>query len=173
MEFGKKLRELRRQRHLSQEKLSEQIHVSRQAISKWEQGSTRPDTDNIIVLSQFFQVPVEYFLTDDDMSRQDPYSNQLYNKGEKIFSRSRIICFIVGILAEISAIIGAYFLQYQEKQVYDSFFAHPLDYLLVSPLKIVVVIGGGMILYAIYPLLVKVCHLVVTFYSLAGKNSKL
>lgn len=38
MEFGEKLKQLRKANHLSQEKLSERIHVSRQAISKWEQG---------------------------------------------------------------------------------------------------------------------------------------
>ena len=38
MTFGEKLQKLRRESALSQEKLAEQLHVSRQAISKWELG---------------------------------------------------------------------------------------------------------------------------------------
>lgn len=47
MTFGEKLQKLRRDSGLSQEKLAEQLHVSRQAVSKWELGTAAPDTDNI------------------------------------------------------------------------------------------------------------------------------
>ena len=62
MTFGEKLQKLRRESALSQEKLAEQLHVSRQAISKWELGTAAPDTDNIVRLSKFFQVPLEYLV---------------------------------------------------------------------------------------------------------------
>ncbi len=38
MGFGENLRQLRRERRLSQEELAERLKVSRQAVSKWEQG---------------------------------------------------------------------------------------------------------------------------------------
>ncbi|MBS6341463.1 MAG: helix-turn-helix transcriptional regulator [Eubacterium limosum] len=38
MGFGENLRQLRRERRLSQEELAERLMVSRQAVSKWEQG---------------------------------------------------------------------------------------------------------------------------------------
>lgn len=65
MTFGDKLQKLRKENHMSQESLAEQIHVSRQAISKWEQGTAMPDTDNIVILSKYFQVPIEYLLFDE------------------------------------------------------------------------------------------------------------
>lgn len=65
MTFGEKLQKLRRESALSQEKLAEQLHVSRQAISKWELGTAAPDTDNIVRLSKFFQVPLEYLMLED------------------------------------------------------------------------------------------------------------
>ena len=65
MTFGEKLQKLRRESGLSQEKLAEQLHVSRQAISKWELGTAAPDTDNIVRLSKFFQVPLEYLMLED------------------------------------------------------------------------------------------------------------
>lgn len=41
MTFGEKLQKLRRESALSQEKLAEQLHVSRQAISKWSWARRR------------------------------------------------------------------------------------------------------------------------------------
>lgn len=40
MEFGEKLRTLRREKGLSQEELAAMVGVSRQALSKWEAGSS-------------------------------------------------------------------------------------------------------------------------------------
>lgn len=65
MEFGKKIQFLRKENRMSQERLAEKINVSRQAVSKWEQGISVPDTDNIVQLSKFFQVPIEYLLIDE------------------------------------------------------------------------------------------------------------
>ena len=42
MEFHEKLQELRKQKNLTQEELSEILFVSRTAISKWESGRTQP-----------------------------------------------------------------------------------------------------------------------------------
>ena len=45
MTFGEKLKFLRKQKGFSQERLSQQLTVSRQAISKWELGESLPDTE--------------------------------------------------------------------------------------------------------------------------------
>ncbi len=64
MEFSEKIRTLRINRGLSQEKLAEQFDVSRQTISKWEAGTTLPEVDKLIALSDFFQVTIDYLLRD-------------------------------------------------------------------------------------------------------------
>ena len=43
MNLGKKLFELRKSKHLSQEQVAEQLHVTRQTVSNWELGETTPD----------------------------------------------------------------------------------------------------------------------------------
>ncbi len=58
---------LRRKRGLSQEALAEAIGVSRQAVSKWETGSSTPELDKLKALSTFFGVTVDE-LTSDDVS---------------------------------------------------------------------------------------------------------
>lgn len=55
---------LRKSRGLSQEALAEQLGVSRQAVSRWEQGSAQPDAGNLFQLSRLFQVSADYLLDD-------------------------------------------------------------------------------------------------------------
>lgn len=50
---------LRRQRGLSQEQLAEALNVSRQAISKWENGAAVPELDKLESLSSFFGVTLD------------------------------------------------------------------------------------------------------------------
>lgn len=64
MKLPKKIVTLRKARGLSQEALAEQLGVSRQAISRWEQGSAQPDAGNLFQLSRLFQVSADYLLDD-------------------------------------------------------------------------------------------------------------
>lgn len=51
MKFAEKLSNLRMQKGYSQEALAEKLYVSRQAVSKWEVGTTLPETDKLIAIS--------------------------------------------------------------------------------------------------------------------------
>ncbi len=62
MNFAEKLSKLRIQKGYSQEALAEKLYVSRQAVSKWEVGSTLPETDKLIAISNFFNVSIDYLL---------------------------------------------------------------------------------------------------------------
>lgn len=64
MNFAEKLSDLRAQSGYSQEALAEKIYVSRQAVSKWETGTTLPETDKLIAISDFFHVSIDYLLKD-------------------------------------------------------------------------------------------------------------
>ena len=61
-----KLVQLRKKNGLSQLELAEKLNVSRQAISKWEVGSTIPSTDNIKKLSNMYHVPLSYLMHDSE-----------------------------------------------------------------------------------------------------------
>lgn len=64
MTMGQKIQFLRRQRGWSQEMLANQLSVSRQALSKWELGTSLPDTVNVRNLSRLFAVSADYLLDD-------------------------------------------------------------------------------------------------------------
>lgn len=64
MNFAEKILNLRTEYGYSQETLAEKLNVSRQAVSKWESGTTLPETDKVITLSNFFGVSTDYLLKD-------------------------------------------------------------------------------------------------------------
>ena len=56
------LLELRAQKGLTQEELAEKIYVTRQAVSRWENGDTVPNTETLKVLSKFYGVSINTLL---------------------------------------------------------------------------------------------------------------
>ncbi len=63
--FADNLKKIRKEHNLSQEELSEEIGVSRQAISKWESGAAYPEMDKIILLCDKFNVNIDDLLHKD------------------------------------------------------------------------------------------------------------
>lgn len=59
MQLNEKLILLRKQKGLSQIELAEKINVSRQAISKWETGVSLPSTENLILISNLYDIPLD------------------------------------------------------------------------------------------------------------------
>ena len=64
MKIGEKILNLRKARGWSQEELAEHIGVSRQAVSRWESDSAKPDADKIIAICDLFGVSADYLLRD-------------------------------------------------------------------------------------------------------------
>lgn len=62
MDFQERLYRLRRERGMSQEELGHALGVSRQAVQKWEAGTSRPDLDNLTALAQCFSVSLDYLV---------------------------------------------------------------------------------------------------------------
>ncbi len=65
MNFAEKLKTLRKQKALSQEQLAEKIHVSRQAITKWECGTGLPDIANLIAISSLFNESLDSLVSEE------------------------------------------------------------------------------------------------------------
>lgn len=58
--IGNRLFELRKKQGITQEKLAEQLNVSRQSVSNWELDKSLPDTDKLFVLAQIYDVSLDY-----------------------------------------------------------------------------------------------------------------
>ena len=66
MNFGEKLKSLRIKNQYSQETLAEMINVSRQAVTKWENGNGMPDIENLKLIADIFDVTIDSLVRDEE-----------------------------------------------------------------------------------------------------------
>lgn len=71
MALSEKLYTLRKKSGLSQEQLADRLNVSRQAISKWESGSSTPESDKLIAISRYFNVSLDHLMKEDGDGPED------------------------------------------------------------------------------------------------------
>lgn len=57
-----KLKQLRKEKNLSQVEMANILNVHQTAVSQWEQGRTTPDMQTLIKIADYFQVTVDYLL---------------------------------------------------------------------------------------------------------------
>lgn len=70
MDFNNKLFTLRKQKGFSQEELANRLNVSRQTISKWEVGESTPDLENLVAISELFEVSLDELVLDKEKEVQ-------------------------------------------------------------------------------------------------------
>lgn len=66
MEIGKKLKDARLHSGLTQEKVAEELNVSRQTISNWENEKSYPDIISVIGLSNLYSISLDDLLKGDE-----------------------------------------------------------------------------------------------------------
>ena len=64
--FGSRIKSLRISYNFSQVQLAQQLSVSKQTVSNWENGYIQPSIDILIRIAQFFSVSTDYLLGLDD-----------------------------------------------------------------------------------------------------------
>ncbi len=72
MELRERLAQLRKERGLTQAALAESLRVSRQAVSRWEVGTSIPTSDNLIALSGLYGISVDELIGKRETETADP-----------------------------------------------------------------------------------------------------
>lgn len=110
MKFEEKLYQLRKEANLSQEQLADMLHVSRQAVGKWESGSALPDINNMIELSKIFHVSLNELLQVEQerescdetnweyLKEWQAQQNKKINKETKIMKTGLIVLGVVSLV---------------------------------------------------------------------------
>ena len=62
VKIGEFLRELRKEKGLTQEQFAEQFNISRRSVSRWETGSNLPDLDILIEMADYYGVELKEIL---------------------------------------------------------------------------------------------------------------
>ena len=78
MTLEEQIRNYRKQAGMSQEEMAELIGVSRQAITKWENGTGTPDIANLVAIAELFQISLDELLL--NKKKEKKQSEYLYEK---------------------------------------------------------------------------------------------
>lgn len=90
--ISKNIKKLRSEQGYTQDKLAEELHVTRQAISSWETGRTQPDSQMLISLSEVFSVPIEMLIYGEKRNTTVEEGNKTY------MSTATVIIAVLGSL---------------------------------------------------------------------------
>lgn len=107
MKFYEKLIILRKKALLSQEELAEKLDVTRQTISKWELGQSKPDIDKLQMMSKLFEVDVNT-LTNEDITLEDKVETKEDKNNKKEDGDRKFILYILIIIFIASLALLAY-----------------------------------------------------------------
>ncbi len=114
MDIAEKIIKLRKENGWSQEDLAEKLYVSRQAISRWENGTALPDAQNVLQISRLFNVTTDYLLNDDYESDIDiPAVQTAIKETEDLFSKKKLlhliaaICFTISVFCSLMGLVNS------------------------------------------------------------------
>ena len=106
MTLGEKIYKLRTERNLSQGDLSELLEVSRQSVSKWENGAATPDLDKIIKLSEIFGITIDELVKNEEVSApSEQKTPEIIIKKESSFPPRKIIGTVLLSLSLIVTVV--------------------------------------------------------------------
>jgi len=125
--FSEKLIRMRKSEGLSQDELADRLEVSRQAVSRWENGSTFPDLPNLQKIVRLFGVSADYLICDEYTAKpggeKAPAARQEKRKTKGFYQEVRSVKTVFehtrargGCLTEVYA-DGAWSMNYRDRYV--------------------------------------------------------
>lgn len=90
VKVGNRIASLRKNSKMSQEELADLLYVTRQALSKWENGTSIPSIDSLLEVSKIFNVSFDYLLClNEEIGEIDP--NDIFNGHERNYVINQIV----------------------------------------------------------------------------------
>ncbi|WJX08061.1 helix-turn-helix domain-containing protein [Bacillus cereus] len=71
MNLGSQLKRFRESKSFSQEDVARKVGVTRQAVYKWESNKSYPDIDNLILLSELYEVTIDELIKGSEDAREE------------------------------------------------------------------------------------------------------
>ena len=108
MKFGDNLRQIRKDKKMSQEQLAEKVNVTRQSVSKWENGESYPEMNNILELCKIFNCKLNELVHADmtDISSLDEeIVMNVVKFNEKKQKEVKTLSNVISLIGKIGAIV--------------------------------------------------------------------
>ena len=108
MKFGDNLKQIRKSKKMSQEQLAEKVNVTRQSVSKWENGESYPEMNNILELCKIFNCKLND-LIHTDMSDITSLDDEIVMKAvkfnEKKQKEMKSLSNVIELIGKIGSIV--------------------------------------------------------------------
>lgn len=115
MNISDKIKEAREKSGLTQEQVAEELLVSRQTISNWENGKTLPDIVSILNMSDLYQISLDDLLKGDHKMKEKIVKDTKQAKSnEKLMMTTGILVTLVGVVYGVSIMVGGAFREFWE-----------------------------------------------------------
>lgn len=103
MKFNEKLIELRKKEGLSQEELGYKLNVTRQTVSKWELGQTKPEMDKLVEMSKIFNVSLDELVneTEVEINKETIIEDQHIHENKNRKNNKKILIILMCVIAVI------------------------------------------------------------------------
>ena len=99
MNFGEKLKKLRKENGLTQEQLAEKLYVTRTAVSKWETGNGYPAIDSLKMISELFGISIDELISDGDVENKRLLEKRISGR----FYAAAVVCLSLSTLFSLLA----------------------------------------------------------------------
>lgn len=144
MKFSQQIKKLRRDQGLTQEELATKIHVTRQAVSNWENDKNLPDLETLIVMSQTFQLSLDQLILGGTEMTNKLINDASETKRAKFNFWSALIGGSLMVIGFICFLIKANSVEYVDKQgfLHENFYLLPLGYLFLFSGLLVILVSG-------------------------------
>ncbi|PEL48062.1 helix-turn-helix domain-containing protein [Bacillus toyonensis] len=109
MSIGEQLKKLRESKEFSQEDVAKKIGVTRQAVYKWENDKSYPDIDNLILLSEMYNVTLDELIKGNQSFKKKIHIDE----EEADFEKENEFGFYIGC----GLLIMSAFIEYEKIQV--------------------------------------------------------
>ena len=90
MDIGTKIKEARIEARLTQEQVAEELGISRQTMSNWENNKTYPDIINVIKMSDLYKVSLDYLLKGSEERQMTNYMEYLEESTNTVKSKTNL-----------------------------------------------------------------------------------
>lgn len=105
MEFSEQIREIRKENHLTQEEMAARLHVTRQAISNWENGKNLPDIEMLMEISRTFQVSLDRLIFGGEETMNDMAEKLIDDGNEGKRAKRNMAASLSGAILVIAGVL--------------------------------------------------------------------
>lgn len=110
MELHERIYQLRKEKNMTQQDLADRLGVSRQAVSRWEMGTAKPELDSLTAMSRIFGITVDELLTGEQAVMED---SPAVEEKQKPNLRKWIIAWVVIWLAIVIIFAARIFVEWK------------------------------------------------------------